>query len=917
MQAIKAEGASSAGSGQGCARDVETKVETRQEMQAIKAEGASSAGSGQGCGTGASVGVQPLTITAGDSSDDEEHKVEKKVPEPEIEVPEDEIAEEDLPLRFQNKMRNTQGMLRILISYMQVLALLQVALPTVPWPNVFTGMNSVFKFAVFDFAAFVPLQCHFSKSANFYTAFITSLVMPPILCTVVYIPMRFRAQKKYKEYKELADDNKTLSAEKALQAFENAKNGCFRGVLGVLFLLYPVVSLKIMSVFNCRFIEDGWYLVDDVSILCFDDETHHTFASVAAVFFWVYPVGIPLSAYIILSRNRHKLHREKVWYRFGFLYENYKDEHWFEEPLEAVRKLILTSAIMFFLPGSSLQVGFSMVIAFCYMVYQFKCRPYFEECQNRMQIFYQLGITLTLFSGSMLKGFKCNPELCLGNEEITFWEVILVGTNVVIGSYMLYCLIVMGLLSTGVNYVKEFQTAKAKQKKRLNLLENANLMLAAEAPPAAEPIKTEQPKVPEAPRVPCTTFLVDIQTLLDKVDLDGLVRDHMNSDTMQDTAKRGKVRGPCFEPEENDAFVARIRESMLWFFDDFESQRTRLTDFKSSNTFSTKWPPNTVEGLRKCREAINDALIAADLAELKRRMQEECLSESFEVLQKKFPQYCQEVMQIKSQLRDGIKLVVQTALERGIQMFRNDLDQILLHSKEQIESETLDAEISISVKEAFARVTCDGETLATEEEFQNVVTAIEYKFSEFITPPENQEEIYQKAIHKLEKDPMSFSSFVKWFDYHFRNIGEVPDEVISALSTFGVPLTDDMDDDTTLGTTHIGTGTSYASRLRDKSASKGASNNESVSKVSASEKTEGGQTTATGSNRISAARNRLATALAKKKSTALTQDDALSEKDATTTATSTAALKSNAAKMLLEKRRQRAAEKEKQSQAGD
>merc|ERR1712147_350719 len=103
-----------------------------------------------------------------------------------------------------------------------------------------------------------------------------------------------------------------------------------------------------------------------------------------------------------------------------------------------------------------------MIASFAFLIAQFKRRPYFEDCQNNMQILNLAGITMTLFCANMLKGMECNPGRSLGPGETTFWEVTLLVINVSIFGYMVYKFLIDGLLSIGVGYAR----AVAETKKR-------------------------------------------------------------------------------------------------------------------------------------------------------------------------------------------------------------------------------------------------------------------------------------------------------------------------------------------------------------------------------------------------------------------------------------------------------------------
>merc|ERR1711939_796619 len=169
-------------------------------------------------------------------------------------------------------------------------------------------------------------------------------------------------------------------------------------------MLYPLISINTMSLYNCRYIEDGWYLQADVSIHCYSG-TWLWFGTLGVFMVLLYPIGVPLYLYVVLSRNQHKLHRSKMYGTFGFVFEQYRKETYYGDVLDTLRKLTLTSIVMFIKPGTSAQVGSAMVLSFIFLLYNVKVRPFYDPCQNQMQTLSLGGICLTLFIGLLLKGF--------------------------------------------------------------------------------------------------------------------------------------------------------------------------------------------------------------------------------------------------------------------------------------------------------------------------------------------------------------------------------------------------------------------------------------------------------------------------------------------------------------------------------
>ena len=84
-----------------------------------------------------------------------------------------------------------------------------------------------------------------------------------------------------------------------------------RTVLVVLFLVYPSLSAKMLSVFNCKDIHGQSYLIGDILLACYTTE-HNLYMSLAAIGMAVYAIGIPLGFlwlmfyYQVPSLAKHK-----------------------------------------------------------------------------------------------------------------------------------------------------------------------------------------------------------------------------------------------------------------------------------------------------------------------------------------------------------------------------------------------------------------------------------------------------------------------------------------------------------------------------------------------------------------------------------------------------------------------------------
>jgi len=222
-------------------------------------------------------------------------------------------------------------------------------------------------------------------------------------------------------------------------------------------------------------------------------------------------------------------------------------------------------------------------------------------------------------------------------------------------------------------------------------------------------------------------------------------------------------------------------------------------------------------------------------------------------------------------------------------------------------------------------VSADGKKLNSAEEFTNLVTALEFRFNEFLTIPRIRKEVMAQGASSIEQTPWPYIQFRDWFNYHFRSIGQPPPMLKPApLASFSHRSASELTSRDMSTSSPAETGTSSeasahsASRVESKTdALVAASELTDASTASASlasrstrrlglgnGETSADMSTATQSTskqRILAARGKLTSALRKKKG-------AGGEGDVETVASAPKAAKqgvSNAARLLLEKRKQR------------
>lgn len=137
-------------------------------------------------------------------------------------------------------------------------------------------------------------------------------------------------------------------------------------MLIVLVIVYPGVCLTILQLYHCRLVEGQYYLTADFRIICFDD-TWTRYAISGAVLGPTFILGTPLLFAGLLYWDRAALFDEEhpkhqlVAAKYGFIYQEYREEAWFFELVLMLQKLALTGLLIFVLPGSISQLALGPV----------------------------------------------------------------------------------------------------------------------------------------------------------------------------------------------------------------------------------------------------------------------------------------------------------------------------------------------------------------------------------------------------------------------------------------------------------------------------------------------------------------------------------------------------------------------------
>jgi hypothetical protein len=203
-------------------------------------------------------------------------------------------------------------------------------------------------------------------------------------------------------------------------------------------VLYPRVSTVVLSALRCRELGPELSVLDaDYSVAC-----SHGVEGLAWVMVFLWPVGIPIGLLCLLwcqwrlSREQWveselqltdiadesgasdeadqptslrgppslaDFNAERIRGTFGFCTKDFRPAVFFWEPLDMLRKLVLSGLLQFVDRGTAFQVFCGCVLAFGSCAAQIKVAPYAEPASNLLKALVEAQIFITFLISFILR----------------------------------------------------------------------------------------------------------------------------------------------------------------------------------------------------------------------------------------------------------------------------------------------------------------------------------------------------------------------------------------------------------------------------------------------------------------------------------------------------------------------------------
>jgi hypothetical protein len=270
--------------------------------------------------------------------------------------------------KVQTHARSLVTRIKISVSFFQCMAALSTVY-TINWPVNFAAMLDTFNVINFDILSLTKTDCAFEQ--NFFDSLMLTLSLPVSAVVILHYiyahafackASRSRARFLFK------NDQQRALTDRALRIF-----------FWILLVSFPAASTKSMQHFKCIELDENRKWLDaDYRIRC-GSASHFTHMLPAILGIICYPIGIPLLLFILVCQQRKNLDHPLIEERLGFLYSSYKPKYFYWEIVEIIRKLLLTSCIIFVGDGTSSQVLVGLLVSIISLSMHLRLHPFAES----------------------------------------------------------------------------------------------------------------------------------------------------------------------------------------------------------------------------------------------------------------------------------------------------------------------------------------------------------------------------------------------------------------------------------------------------------------------------------------------------------------------------------------------------------
>ena len=372
---------------------------------------------------------------------------------------------------------------KILIGFYQVLSGTIHALGYIHWPETMKTTMSLLQYIQVEIIRVPSLHCiradwEIDAKTEFWFAIIATVAVP----FFIFLYFSIKSLKTTRCY--------SASTQEIQQKQSDSAKRCFRASVLFIFATYPLVSSHIFRLLpvSChtfctteakgRCMNQVSYLRSDYRVACLQNSNKTNDTLMAAYTASILPIGLPFVLLILLwrcARKSKQLDEEITFpindiietsfedepyvnarllnenntknegiikFALRFAYENYREDCWYWEVSEMLRKLIMGVGILFFLRHTKIGLGGMIVIATFFAVLHAAKSPIKDRFENFLQMLSLSIIPINLAIAAILQSKSSEDEAVLAEQDDS-WAL---GIMLVILNSLVIVLVVLRLL---------------------------------------------------------------------------------------------------------------------------------------------------------------------------------------------------------------------------------------------------------------------------------------------------------------------------------------------------------------------------------------------------------------------------------------------------------------------------------------
>ena len=339
-----------------------------------------------------------------------------------------------------NKKEEVNGVVKIFMNYAQVFSLASSF--QINWPTLIKYLFERAKEFSSPRVSFYSSDC--AIGWTYYDKFIVYLTLPIgyilVATFIIFIVSLCYCKNKKRKIFTMTDVEKANYVRESPTCMEFFLAWEKTAVVVGTFLSWPTIVEKTLEIMNCEKIGEKYYLVKDVSVICYTTK-HYNYLTAGYIGLILYGIGIPLMGFRLLYKYRFRLFDMQNRYDgstpLSFLFLGYREKRWYYEFIIMGKKagLILLSVFLRNHPRYQI-IGASLLIQISFFIHVF-LRPYdtitsYGMICNKLESVSLLSLVMTLSTGLFFGTIDSGYNLGFFEDVLIF---ILLASNGFICAY--------------------------------------------------------------------------------------------------------------------------------------------------------------------------------------------------------------------------------------------------------------------------------------------------------------------------------------------------------------------------------------------------------------------------------------------------------------------------------------------------